>query len=288
MKIGICGTTGFIGSSLLHAFMDSQEYDLVSFSRTALSANISSSIQTYVWDIDDKDSNFQDFLSSIEVLIYLVDVFDEDIDFLFWKQLVTHKKAVEMIGKSNVKKVIYFSSIAVYGEGYKKKEEEALVPCTNYGYMKMLSEQLFQTLISKQKQLIILRPSSIYGERSRKWVLYHFLEKIRTGQKIHIYGDGEQKREFLFIDDFIDAIKTCISYPKNAIFNLSSPITTSLNEVLSILRERYKLDFLVQYFPTDRDNPIKVLSSDSSFAQKELIWFPETDIITGLWKLIWK
>lgn len=287
MKIWITWATWFIWRSFIENLLKKENSNFSTFSRSNLLIKTDFS-NSYVWNINYNDTQFRNFLGDIDVLIHLVDSFNEDIDYLFNEQLKINKIVFDLVKKSKIKKIIYFSSIAVYWEGYKKKENDLLLPTTNYGLTKMLSENVFNILRWYGKDVVILRPSNVYWKNSKKWVIYNFVNNIKKNNEILIYGEWTQQREFLYIDDCIEAMYKALDFNGSDIFNISSWITYSLVDILNILKKDFQRDFTTKFLPMDNNNPIQVLSEDISHTKDVLWWDPKTSILDWLSDLLWR
>lgn len=140
--------------------------------------------------------------------------------------------------KNNVKKIILISTINVYGNSLSKSsnEESELLPQTNYGLIKLLTEKLYRQF-SKTYNLdvVILRMSNLYGPNKKAGYVSHLINSsVHPTQSIVAYNNGNQFRDILFIDDAIDGIIKSIKKPLAGfnIFNISSGVKYSINQVI--------------------------------------------------------
>jgi UDP-glucose 4-epimerase len=131
-----------------------------------------------------------------------------------------------------------------------------------------------------------LRFSNIYGKESwhKKNAIHIFSKQILRGEKLLINGDGEQTRDFLFVEDLVEAIKACITLPDLAggdLFQLGSGKPTSVNQLLAVFREVSDTKFEVVYGPARRGD-VRHTYADISKARKILNFNPQTGLKTGL------
>ena len=120
--------------------------------------------------------------------------------------LFTSKEVCKFAKKYKVKKVIFLSSAAVYGNSLLKKSQR-LNPLSDYGRQKKDCENLFLSMNDTHTTPIILRLFSVYGPNLRKQLIYDAFNKF-TKQKEPIFrGDGNQIRDFIHINDVIKVIK---------------------------------------------------------------------------------
>lgn len=145
----------------------------------------------------------------------------------------------------NVKRFIFTSSMAVYGDGEVPFEENHLpAPIDPYGVAKYACEMDLE-IASRQHgmEYCIIRPHNVYGKNQNIWdpyrnVLGIWMYKSINNEPMTIYGDGENTRAFTYIDDILPclwraAIKT---EAKNQIINLGGIRHTSLNETVEIMK----------------------------------------------------
>lgn len=141
--------------------------------------------------------------------------------------------------KMKVKRLVFTSSMAVYGNGQIPfAEDDILAPIDPYGVAKAACERDIQ-IAGEQHGLeyCILRPHNVYGAKQNIWdpyrnVLGIFMYKLLTGDPITIFGDGKQTRAFSCIDDVLEPMWKAGTWPKaaNQIINLGGVIKYTINE----------------------------------------------------------
>lgn len=148
----------------------------------------------------------------------------------------------------NVERLIFFSSIAVYGKGYLNRpfiEEQVPRPQDPYGVAKYASEMDIQIAGTQHGlKYTILRPFNIYGERQDIWDKYRnvlgiWMLKYMKGEKLPIFGDGTQLRNFTYIGDLLEPFYRISTEDifTNHIINIGSDKTYSVREAADILIE---------------------------------------------------
>jgi UDP-glucose 4-epimerase len=131
----------------------------------------------------------------------------------------------------------------IYGESnYEHREKDILRPSCPYGLGKALIEDIIHFYsdyrgISYQ----IWRISNAYGDTTRlhmmQGVIDAFLQKIKAGERLTLWGDGSAVRDFIFIDDLVAAIGGMIeSGVKNQVVNIGSGVGSSIHQVLDVMR----------------------------------------------------
>lgn len=123
-------------------------------------------------------------------------------------------------------KLIFLSSAAVYGNNNNARENSKLKPVNLYGVSKQFGEWYVQREL---KNYVILRLSNVYG-KGGKGVISQWLEKGSS----NINGDGEQSRDFVYINDVIKAINKAKDW--QGIYNLSTNKGTKINDLYGEIR----------------------------------------------------
>ena len=149
---------------------------------------------------------------------------------------------LDLCREYQVKKVIYASSCAVYGEtgDYSIQESSIIQPISFYSASKYTPEQYIQ-LYQKLYGLsfTILRYANVYGPRQTSkgegGVISIFVKKLLKNENPIIYGDGTQTRDFIYVKDVAHANLLALTKGENQIFNVSLNKKTSINELFLLL-----------------------------------------------------
>lgn len=208
-----------------------------------------------------------------QVLVHMAGTFNPPTENLTAKNVTTTANILSHLKQSAVRKIVYLSSAAVYGEPRDKysRESDAPSPNTEYGSSKLQAEELIRKAALRTGfQYVILRFPGVYGGKGGKGVIDQFISGIKLNGKIMIYGDGTQRRNFLHIDDACDAIGKAINYERNGVFNIASTEPMSLNSVVGELKHKY--EFTVEHQPAN--NELKDIALDISLARQELGFKP--------------
>lgn len=191
-----------------------------------------------------------------------------------------------------VKKLIFASSAAVYGhtEDLPIKETNPLKPLSFYGLSKLTAEEYIQ-LYSKIFDLpyTILRFSNVYGERQNSHgeagVISIFINQSLKQEPVTIFGDGLQTRDFIYVKDVAAANITAIENGLNDTFNISSNTRTSVNEVLKVISDINRKEFIKIHHPF---KPGEIIDSQlcNDKAINSLKWNPKYSLIEGLKEIL--
>lgn len=166
--------------------------------------------------------------------------------FNYTNNLVSTAFIVNMSIEYNIKRLVFTSSMAVYGE-QEPPFAETLVPkpVDPYGIAKYSCEMDIQVGAHQHGlEYCIIRPHNVYGPYQNIWDPYRNVLGIWTlkciqGKQITIYGDGEQKRAFSYIEDILPCLWKAAVDPraKNQIINLGGKTPSSILEAATILGE---------------------------------------------------
>jgi UDP-glucose 4-epimerase len=143
-----------------------------------------------------------------------------------------------------IERVVFMSSAAVYGEDIHNEQISETSPIhlrTYYGMAKYISECLLKKTIDEigRGALVMLRPPLVYGpgDVTRSYGPSQFLWSAKLREPLTFWGDGEEYREFLFVDDLVQIICKLISLNATGIFNVTSGTSYTFKEVLKMVEE---------------------------------------------------
>lgn len=182
-----------------------------------------------------------------------------------------------------LKKVVYASSSSIYGDAESYPTSELLIPkpISPYGVSKLAGEHLMELYRSQFNiPTTSLRYFTVFGPRQRPDMAFHkFIRAGLKGEAITLYGDGEQERDFTFIDDAVDA--NILAAQKGVgIYNIGGGTHATVNHVLNIL-EKMMGTLNVDRHPKQVGDARKT-SADTTKARKELGFAPKVDLTKGL------
>ena len=187
-----------------------------------------------------------------------------------------------------VKKIIYASSVGVYGEPkyLPLDEKHPLNPISYYGISKHTAEHYFH-LAHLQHMLgyVVLRYSNVYGSRQspegEAGVVAIFTRQMLRGERPTIFGKGDKTRDYVHVSDVVTANLLAMEGDGNGVYNLGTGVETSDQEMFNLLAELTGYQGKPRYAPV-REGEIYKICLDSSKAQKELDWQPQFLLREGL------
>lgn len=181
--------------------------------------------------------------------------------------------------KHNVKHFIYASSSSVYGDDGTQKSPYAVSKATNE-----LQAAMYSNL--SDIKFSGLRFFTVYGEGIREdLAISKFINAMKANEPIYVYGDGEQKRDFTYVDDICEAIKLILESDKdwkNEVFDIGYGSSTSVNELIDVLKGLINQTFDKVVYQDEKAYDVKETLADTD---KLFNWFgfkPMYDIKDGL------
>ncbi len=254
MNVIIFGAAGFIGTNLALKLIKNENINLrlVDVDKDYFVDELKSisNIKFIISDFD-KNTNFDEMLENQDVVYHLVsnvvpassgvDVYHE-----IESNVGVTAKLLDACVRCNVKKVVFISSGGtVYGRKVicPIKETADTNPITSYGIQKLAIEKLLYFYNYKfGLDYRVIRLANPYGDYQRPngvlGVIVNFVYKALKKEPITIYGDGSAIRDYIYINDAIEAILKIGAYEgKEKVFNLGSGIGTSIKEVLEVLEK---------------------------------------------------
>lgn len=186
-----------------------------------------------------------------------------------------------------VKRVINASSGgAIVGDALPPiNEVQYPQPISPYGASKLANEAFSSAFTScYDLQIINLRFSNVYGAfcQNKESVVAKFIKNAIRGEILEIYGDGNQTRDFLHVDDLVNAVEICLKNDSiSGVFQLGSGVPTSVNELIQKINFVTGLNTNVRH--TEANNgEIKRNFADISKAKKAMAWIPQKSLDAGI------
>lgn len=270
MKILITGGAGFIGSHLCD-YLYEKNYNIVVVDNLSLGKkdNIKhlfgkkdfKFIKSDILYIDELDLIFDKH--SFDIVFHMAansdiaqsyDNPDIDKDNTF----ITTYNILKMMKKYNVKKIVFASTSAIYGDTSNLLHENygPLKPVSHYGAAKLASEAFISSFVENyDMQAWIVRFPNVVGERATHGVIYDFINKLRINPKeLEVLGDGEQYKPYLYVKDLVEAILFVWknSNEKLNIYNIGVDSRTKVKDIAKMVIEEMKLDATIKYTGGDR------------------------------------
>ena len=202
-------------------------------------------------------------------------------------------RLLEACRRYGPEKFIYSSTGgALYGdpEANPCDDQHRVEPLSPYGMSKYLGEQYLE-LYRRLHQLnyVTLRYGNVYGPRQdphgEAGVVAIFTQAMLEGKQPQIFGDGNQERDFISVDDVIEANILAIDRGNSTAYNIGTGEGTSVNRIFELLQSITKYKWDPEHGPS-RPGDVYQISLDSTRAAQELGWHPQVNLEDGLRKTV--
>ena len=187
---------------------------------------------------------------------------------------------------TSIERLVYASSSSVYGDlvAMPMREDALPRPVSPYGVSKLAAEQLcYLYFVNFGVPTVSLRYFTVYGPRQRPDMGFdRFLRAAIGGRPIAVYGDGEQTRDFTFVDDIVSAnLAAAERGIAGRVYNIGGGSRVSLNHVLEIIaRVTGRQPVIRREEPQKGD--MRHTFADTELARAELAFRPSFDLERGL------
>jgi UDP-glucose 4-epimerase len=296
MRILVTGGAGFIASHVADAYVKlGHEVAVLDDLSRGYRKNVNARADFYLGDIEDRSfvrKVFAEFkpevvnhhAAQMDVRRGVREpVFDARVNILGSVNLIEEAVA------QRTRHFIYISTAgAAYGEPEQLpvSEDAAVNPVTPYGVSKHTVEHYLYTFSALYGlTYTVLRYGNVYGPRQSSQgeagVFAIFCEQIIAGVQPVIYGDGSKVRDYVYVDDVVQANLAALSRGYGGIFNIASGEPTTDQQVLSIICEQLEAVTVKPKHLAKRPGEIDAIVLDIGKAQRVLGWSPKVDISEG-------
>ena len=292
-KVVVTGGAGFIGSNLVDELINQNiEVIVIDDLSTGFKKNINPKATLHTLDISRHKTQIEKLMVGVDVVFHLaalarVQPSIEDPQTFNEINVNGTLNVLFAAHKAGVKRVVYSASSSCYGNNktFPTPETELTNPLSPYGLQKYVGEQ-YCKMFSEVYNLdtVSLRYFNVYGERMNfegayKLVIAVFAEQMMQGKPLTITNDGEQKRDFTYVGDVVEANILAATHPKKLngeSFNIGNGDNYSVNE-------------LADMFGGEKQYGNKVLEpfitlADNTKAKEILKWEPKGDLPTWVKK----
>lgn len=263
-NILITGGLGFIGSHIANHLMNDNQVTIIDNLTTGTIKNL-------------KDENNENLKIKIEDIRNInFDELTEDVDYIFHLAAMASvplsvenplecneinvDATVNLLNsavKNDVEKIVFSSSSAVYGENRNipLKESEPFMPTSPYAATKASCELYLNTFYeSYGLKYTALRYFNVFGPNQHKnsqyaAVIPNFISSLLEGKQAEIYGDGEQTRDFIYVEDIVKANIAACKADYNGSINVASGKKITINQLYEIVKNTLGSDLEPKYLP---------------------------------------
>jgi len=290
MKYAVTGGAGFIGSHLVKKLVErGNEVIVIDNLNTGKKQNIEKiSKKIDFFEVDIRDfSAIENILKNVDGIFHeaaLASVQDSfRIPDEFFDVNVKGTENIFKIGKKLGIKVVYASSSSVYGNPIQVpiKESDGKNPFNPYAKTKLEDDELAEKYARNGLKVIGLRYFNVFGPGQSKeyaGVIKLFLERIQQGLPPLINGDGLQVRDFVYVDDVVNAnILAMESDIDSEFFNIGTNSVISVLDLANIIIKFSGLK-LKPIHRSDVPGDVKATQADTTKAKMMLKWKPTTSL----------
>lgn len=219
-------------------------------------------------------------------------------DYVRWNVIATQRLLEAVIDKAQLRSFVAASSSSVYGsaETFPTSEVHLPSPISPYGVTKLAAENL-TTLYGSQFGVptLSLRYFTVYGPRQRPdMAIGRLINCALTGQTFDLTGDGEQIRDFTYIDDVVEANLVAARFVGSQVgefprvINIGGGNGTSMNQLIEIVGNACSKKVNIERKLRPPGDPART-GADVSLAGRLLDWKPKTKVDDGIIKTLrWK
>jgi len=291
LKIIVTGGSGFLGKYLLRALKAAghavKNIDLVKNPK----------FETVIADVRDQRLMNQE-IREADAVFHLASLIEagesvtEPTKYLDYNVSGT-LSVLEAMRINNVKTFIFSSSAAIYGEPIKMPidEDDRTLPINPYGVSKLAMEGLLRSYVANFGFTgVALRYFNLYGPEENHVPETHaiprFIQQIKKGQEVTIWGNGEHQRDFVYIQDIVEAhlrsLEYAFKYPRQYhYFNLSTGKPVSVIKVIKMIEKLTNKVAKIKHHPFRHGDPL-ILVANPTKAFKILGWEAQTELKQGL------
>lgn len=288
MNILVTGGAGFLGRHLCHAL------SLAGHSVVVLDHSENREFQSFVGDV--RDANLvARALERVDVVFHLASRIEagESVKqpYMYTDNNVLGTIVLlEEMRKAGVKRFIFSSSAAVYGEPVRVPilEDDRTMPINPYGMTKLAMEALASSYSYSQGfTCVALRYFNLYGPGEdhdpETHAIPRFLKQINNGEEVTVWGNGEHQRDFVYVTDIVEAHLKALDLPlgKYHYLNLSGKNATKVIDLIQMLAGILGKAANIKQFPPRPGDPL-LLYADSTKAKEQLGWEASTTLEEGL------
>jgi UDP-glucuronate 4-epimerase len=252
MRVLVTGAAGFIGRTLAeHLIAEGNSViavdrraeglmELVKFAQIRQQADLLRTVQAEL-----VETPLDGLLDDVEVVAHLAgrgnvrSSFSEADLYIRDNIEVTDRLSAAIAGSGSIRTVLLASSSSVYGGRTPWAETDVPAPYSPYGVTKLAGEHAARVrLADTGVTLVTVRPFSVYGPRQRPdLVLSRLLECALQGREFALLGDGQQRRDFTFVEDIVSCMVRLLTKPVAGTYNLCAGKSHSVLELTALVDE---------------------------------------------------
>lgn len=292
-KIIVTGGAGFIGSNLVEDLCKDNKVYVLDNMHTGSKANLTYAMKSgNVTLIEDDSKNIGKHMLDADLVFHLgmysaSPMYREKPTRV--AEVVEGAINVLEYARKNGSQVVYVSTSSIYN-GIRPPHREDIIPkVTDYYTEGRIAGERMAELYNKLYGVNVaaMRFFSVYGRHEEAKAGYanlisQFLWAMKKGKQPEIYGDGEQRRDFIYAGDVVDALKRASSIKGFEIFNVGTGVNYSLNELVDKLNKELGTKIKPKYLEMPVKNYVMETKADTTKAEKKLGFKAKVSLEEGL------
>jgi len=301
-RVVITGAAGFLGSHLSDKFL-AEGWSVAGVDNMVGGSmkNVNPNIDFFRLDLTNKKTLEHEAFYNADLVIHSAALAHEGLS-VFSPSLIVNNTVMATVNavtaaiKNGAKRFVFLSSMARYGDHGETiyTEETEPKPQDPYGIAKLMAEDLVRNLCDTHGvEWTIIVPHNIIGSRQKyddpyRNVASIFANRMLQGKQPIIYGDGQQRRSFTFVDDVVDPLYLATQTPDACceVINVGPDWeSTTVKQLAEKIAAYYDFELDPIYVP-DRPQEVKVAVCSADKARKLLNYNAATNLDTGLAELL--
>ncbi len=192
--------------------------------------------------------------------------------------------------RPNETRIVYASSAATYGAASGvNSETHGAAPANVYAFSKAIMDNLARRAAADDPawKIVGLRYFNVYGPREAHKgmpasMILHLARQMKEGQRPRIFKHGEQKRDFVYVQDIVQGTLRALEALESGIYNLGSGQARSFNELIAVLNDSLGTNFEPEYFDNPHAHYQNHTEADLTNVRRSLGYEPEFSLETGV------
>jgi len=301
MKALVTGCAGFIGSTLTDRLLE-DGYEVIGidrfsdyYARDLKEQNIASAVKNPHFTLLEEDILEMERFPPVDYVFHLAAQagvrasWGKSFTIYTRDNIQATQRLLEFYRDQEIRKFVYSSSSSVYGDvTLPMREDQRVQPVSPYGVTKLAAEHLC-SLYGKNYgvPIVSLRYFTVYGPRQRPDMgINRFVRAILNGESITIYGDGNQTRDFTYIDDAVEAnLLAAISDARGEVFNIGGGNRISVIDLVRAIEATTGKTAHICHIEEQKGD-VQDTWADTGKAEKALGWQPRIKINEGIERYI--
>lgn len=296
----VTGAAGFVGAAIAKRLIN-QEHRVISIDNltTGYLENVPDGVEFFQADCQDPGIYSEIPQIKYDAIFHIAGQSSGEVSFddPFYDLRSNTETTLRLLKTAlllDCRRFIYASTMSVYGVKPDRpiSEEELAVPTSFYGVGKFASEHYLRLYENYGINSTSLRLFNVYGpgqnlKNMRQGMVSIFMAQMLERNDIHIKGSGDRFRDFVYIDDVVDAFLSCLDHAKSIgnVINVGTGVRTTVNDVVQKLIKKYKKGTTYR-FEGNTPGDLHGIYANISKAKSMLDFQPKYSLDKGLDKML--